>query len=108
MTRYRQIPRETEMLRLLIQGHVDMSPLKLVKAKREPSCKRQPKTSTADAIIQFGWGRKVYRFAVECKAASTPKEIAAVIETSKRNGTSFTVLSNGIGPVPLPGAVSTP
>ncbi|MFZ5830826.1 MAG: hypothetical protein ACOY3P_12095 [Planctomycetota bacterium] len=81
----RQIPRELEMLRLLAQGRVDTSPLKLVAVQREPNGKGQPKTSEADAIIKLGWGKKVYRFVVECKAVSTPKEIAAAVETAKRS-----------------------
>ncbi len=75
------------MLRLLAQGRVDTSPLELVAVEREPTGKGQPKTSEVDTIIRLGWGKKVYRFAVECKAVSTPKEIAAAIETAKRSST---------------------
>ena len=44
MTQYRETPRESEMLRLLAQGRVDVSPLTLVAVKREPIRKAQPKT----------------------------------------------------------------
>ena len=83
MMQFREIPRESEMRRLLAQGRVDMSPLTLVPAKREPIRKVQPKTQ-ADATIELGWGKKAFRFAVECRAVSTPKEIAAAAETAKR------------------------
>jgi len=73
------------MLRLLAQGRVDTSPLKLVGVEREATRKGQPKTPEVDAIIKLGWGKKTYRFAVECRAVSTPKEIAAAVEIAKRN-----------------------
>jgi hypothetical protein len=79
------MPRESEMLRLLAQGRVDMSPLTLVAAKREPVRKGQPKTPEADATIELRWEKKAFRFAVECKAVSTPKEIASASETAKRS-----------------------
>ena len=85
MTSYREMPRQSEMLRLLAQGRVDTSPLELVGVEREATRKGQPKTSEVDAIIEFGWGKKTYRFAVECRAVSTPKEVAAAVETAKRN-----------------------
>jgi len=84
VTQYREAPRESEMLRLLAQGRVDTSPLTLVSVKREPIRKAQAKTLEADATIELGWGRKAFRFAVECRAVSTPKEIAAAAETAKR------------------------
>ena len=82
---YREIPRQSEMFRLLAQGRVDTSPLKLLAVKREPIGKARPKTRKADATIELGWGRKAFRFAVECQAVSTPKEIAAAAETAKRS-----------------------
>ena len=85
MTQYRETPREAEMLRLLTQGRVDVSPLTLVAVKREPIRKAQPKTPEADATIELKWGKKAFRFAVECRAVSTPKEIAAAAETAKRS-----------------------
>ena len=85
MTQFREIPRESDMRRLLAQGRVDMSPLTLVPVKREPTHKTQQKTPQADAMIELGWGKKAFRFAVECRAVSTPKEIAAAAETAKRN-----------------------
>ena len=85
MMQYREMPRESEMLRLLAQGRVDTSPLTLVAVKREPTRKGRPKTPQADATIELGWGKKAFRFAVECRAVSTPKEIAAAAETAKRS-----------------------
>ena len=82
---YREIPRQSEMFRLLAQGRVDTLPLKLLAVKREPIAKARPKTRKADAMIELGWGRKAFRFAVECQAVSTPKEIAAAAETAKRS-----------------------
>ena len=79
------MPRQSEMLRLLAQGRVDTSPLKLVAVERKATRKGQPKTPEVDAIIELGWGKKTYRFAVECRAVSTPKEVAAAAETAKRN-----------------------
>ena len=73
------------MLRLLAQGRVDTSPLKLVTVERDPNRKGQPKAPEVDAIIKLGWGKKAYRFAVECRAVSTPKAIAAAIESAKRS-----------------------
>ena len=85
MMQYREIPRQSEMLRLLAQGRVDMSPLTLVAVKHETIPKARPKTPEVDATIELGWGKKAYRFAVECRAVSTPKEIAAAAETAKRS-----------------------
>ena len=85
MTQYREIPRQSEMFRLLAQGRVDTSPLKLLAVKCEPVGKARPKTRKADATIELGWGRKAFRFAVECPAVSTPKEIAAAAETAKQS-----------------------
>jgi len=71
------------MLRLLAQGRVDTSPLELATMERDPNRKGQPQAPEVDAIIELGWGKKTYRFAVECRATSTPKEMAAAIETAK-------------------------
>lgn len=73
------------MLRLLVQGRVDTSPLKLVTVQRGANRKGGPKTPEVDAMMELAWGKKTYRFAVECRTVCTPKEIAAAIETAKRN-----------------------
>jgi len=73
------------MLRLLTQGRVDTSPLKVVAVEVEPARKGRPKSPEADAELVLRWQKKAYRFAVECKAVSTPKEIAAALQTAKRN-----------------------
>jgi len=73
------------MLRLLAHGRVVTSPLKLVAVERKPTRKGQRKTPEVDAMIELAWGRKTYRFAVECRGVSTPKEIAAAIETAKQS-----------------------
>ena len=83
VTPYRKIPRKSEMLRLLAKGRLDTSPLKLVRVELDPNRKGRPKAPEVDAIIELGWGKKTYRFAIECRATSTPKELAAAIETAK-------------------------
>lgn len=84
MMQYREIPRESEMLRLLAQGRVDVSPLNVAAVEAEPSRKGRVKGAAADADLVLRWQKKAYRFAVECKALSTPKEIADAVETAKR------------------------
>ena len=64
---------------------MDTSPLTLVAVERGRVRKGQPKTPEVDTIMELQWGVKAYRFAVECKAVSTPKEIAAAVETAKRS-----------------------
>ena len=76
------------MSRLLAQS-VDTSPLKLLAVEVEPVRKTAPRTPRADAMIKLGWGRKAFRFAVECRAVSTPKEIAAAAETAKRYSSAW-------------------
>jgi hypothetical protein len=72
------------MLRLLAQGRVDVSPLKVVAVEIEPARKGRPKGSAADADLVLRWQKKEYCFAVECKTIFTPKEIATAVETAKR------------------------
>jgi hypothetical protein len=79
------MPREAEMLRLLAQGRVDTSPLALAAVERKPTQRGRAKTSEVDALIELRWARKAFRFAVECRAVSTPKEIAAAAETARRS-----------------------
>jgi hypothetical protein len=83
MLQYREIPRESEMLRLLAQGRV-VSPLKVVALEFEPARKGRSRDSQADANLILRWQKKAYRFAVECKALSTPKGIAAAVESAKQ------------------------
>ena len=87
---------------LLAQGRVDTLPLKLLAVKREPIDKARPKTRKAGATIELGWGRKAFRFAVECQAVSTPKEIAAAAETAKREQQPAAILPDGTCPVTCP------
>ena len=84
MMHYRETPRESEMLRLLAQGLVDISPLKVVAIEVSFPRRGRPKDSRPDADLVLCWQKKAYRFAVECKAVSTPKEIAAAAETAKQ------------------------
>ena len=51
MMQYREIPRESEMLRLLAQGRVDTSPLKVVAVEVEPARKGRSKDSAAGCRI---------------------------------------------------------
>lgn len=84
MVPYRQIPRESEMLRLLVQGRVDASPLTVVKVETEPTRKSRPKGFDPDAELVLRWQAKEFRFAVECRPLSTPKEIAAAADAAKQ------------------------
>jgi hypothetical protein len=84
MMQYRETPRESEMPRLLAQGQVDVSPLKVVAVDVEPFRRGRPKDSRPDAELILRWQEKAYRFAVECKAISTPKEIVDAVRTAKR------------------------
>jgi hypothetical protein len=85
MMPYRQIPREAEMLRLLAQGRVDASPLTVVKLETEPTRQRRTKDFRSDAELILRWQKKEFRFVVECKALSTPKEIAAAADAAKQS-----------------------
>ena len=67
------------------RADVDTSPLKLLSVQCSPIGKARPKTRRAAATIETAWGRKSFRFAVECRSVSTPKEIAAAAETAKRS-----------------------
>jgi hypothetical protein len=73
------------MLRLLAQGRVDTSPLTLATVERGPARKGRAKAADVDAIVELRWAKKAFQFAVECKAVSTPKEIAAAAETAKQS-----------------------
>ena len=85
VTPYREIPRQSEMLRRLARGRVDTSPLELVTVQRDPNRTGQPRAPEADALVKLGWGKKAYRFAVTCRAVSTPKELARAMETARRS-----------------------
>ena len=85
MPQYRETPRESEMLRLLAQGRIDISPLKIVSMDREVARKARPKDYRPDAELVLRWQKKTYRFVVECKAISTPKEITFAAEAAKRS-----------------------
>ena len=84
MLPYREIPRKSEILRLLAQGRVDVSPLRVVALNTEPARRRSPNGRRPDGELLLRWGKKGYRFAVECKAVSTPKQIADAADTVKR------------------------
>jgi hypothetical protein len=85
MMRYQEIPRESEMLRRLAQGRVDTSPLALATVEWEPIRRGRSNPPKVDALIELRWEKKTFRFAVECRAVSTPKEIAAAAENAKQN-----------------------
>ena len=84
MPPYREVPSQSGMLRLLSQGRVDVSPLKAVAVEVEPTRKGRPKASRVDADLVLRWEKKAYHFAVECKAISTPKGIAAAVQATKQ------------------------
>ena len=73
------------MFRLLAQGRVDTSPLKLLAVKCEPARQATAENPQGGCHDRTRVGKKAFRFAVECQAVSTPKEIAAAAETAKRS-----------------------
>lgn len=81
----RQRPREFEMLRLLAQAKVDVSPLRLMSVELHPGRRGQRTECGPDADLVLRWQRKTYRFLVECKAGSTPKEVAQAAEMATRS-----------------------
>ena len=70
MIEYRKTPNEREMLDLLRTGKVSLPPLTFRMLEGQP---KVCDNGFFDAIVETSWREKVARFAVECKAISTPK-----------------------------------
>ena len=64
------MPTEKEMLDQLRQGKVQLPPLTIRLLDAQPNVGEDKRI---DAYIEAKWKRKSARFAVECKALSTPK-----------------------------------
>ena len=68
------------MLGILKQGRLDLSPLEFLSME-------MPATSVVGsdpaAVLSLRQGKKCYRFAVECKALSTPKVLQAALQAAK-------------------------
>lgn len=67
---FRKIPSEREMLDLLRRGKVSLPPLTFRILEGQPEvCENR----FIDALVETSWRENVAKFAVECKAISTPK-----------------------------------
>ena len=81
MLRLKSVPTEKEMLRALTRGDADLSPLTLTKLAHADN-------QGANGILVLEWQKQIYRFAVECLVASTPRFITAAITKARRNSSS--------------------
>jgi hypothetical protein len=70
MKRIRKIPTEREMIEQLRMGRVSLPPLSFRLLKGELQVEGNLRF---DALAEASWGRNIAKFAVECKALSTPK-----------------------------------
>jgi hypothetical protein len=70
MKKYRKIQTETGMIDRLRQGRAELSPLSF---RFLEVAKNKGRDSGYDALIEISWQKETVRFAVECKALSTPK-----------------------------------
>ena len=64
------MPTEKEMMKQLRTGKVSLPPLQFRLLEEEP---KRGADYRFDAFIEASWGKKKARFALECKALSTPK-----------------------------------
>ena len=70
MDKIRKIPTEKEMIEQLRGGKVSLLPLSFHLLESEPKAGGNPRL---DALVEASWRGNVAKFAVECKALSTPK-----------------------------------
>ncbi len=70
MDKIRKIPTKKEMLEELRRGKILLPPLSFRFLESEP---RVTKNRRLDALVEASWHGNVAKFAVECKALSTPK-----------------------------------
>jgi hypothetical protein len=70
MKRIRKIPTGREMIEQLRMGRVSLPPLSFRLLKGELQVEGNLRF---DALAEASWGRNIAKFAVECKALSTPK-----------------------------------
>jgi hypothetical protein len=76
----RKIPNQKEMVNLLRSGKVVLPPLSFRVLKDKTATK---KSSGFDVMVEASWGGSAARFAVECKALSTPKAFKAGLNLLK-------------------------
>ncbi len=83
--RFQELPRELDMLRLLIRGGVDLWPLSVVAAELQPALRRgRGSNAEPDAELVLRWQKNTFRFAVECRSLFTPKEIASAVKAARQ------------------------
>jgi len=87
----RKIPNQKEMINLLRSGKVVLPPLSFRFLKDKTATK---KNSGFDVLVEASWGGSTVRFAVECKAFSTPKAFKAGLNLLKTE-----TLPNGCWPL---------
>ena len=80
MDKNRKMPTQREMLEQLRNGKIVLSPLSFRLLETEPTMLDNRRL---DASIEVTWEDKSARFAVECKASSTPKSFQAGINQLK-------------------------
>jgi hypothetical protein len=70
MIEYRKTPTQTEMIDQLRRGRVELPPLSLriVEGQAKAGANRR-----LDALVEASWRGSKAKFAVECKAISTPR-----------------------------------
>lgn len=71
---------EGKMLRLVKEGKLDLSPLSVDSLEVEPILKRNVRP---DAILSLRWGKSKFRFLVECKSLSTPKQLDSAVRRAE-------------------------
>ena len=81
------------MLAALTSGAFKFPPL-VVAAAGERSEIRTRGGASADAVVAISWGTREFRFAVQCKALSTPKAFAAALDEARRGA-----LALGLAPL---------
>ncbi len=76
------------MLEALKSGALRFPPL-VVAAVDEGRKTRSRGGASADAVVVISWGRREFRFAVQCKALSTPKVFATAQDEALRGATAI-------------------
>jgi hypothetical protein len=89
MNMNRKTPNQKEMINLLQSGKVVLPPLSFRVLKTATK-----KNSGFDVLVEASWGGSTARFAVECKALSTPKAFKAGLNLLKTE-----TLPNGCWPL---------
>ncbi len=76
-----RVPTERDMLAALREGQVDLRPFTI----RNVTMSKRIANQELDGVLDLEWKRERFRFAVECKALSTPKAVEASCDTANRN-----------------------